>query len=138
MQKISTRWARGSEISKEQSLTIGLDLGDRSSHYCVLNAVGEVILEQQLPTTIKAMEQVFGRKVRSRIALETGLHSLWVSRQLTELGHEVIVAHARNVVDLAAAVLHAVADLLLVNIQGDVIHRFHGGASLVFLNQRGR
>jgi transposase len=34
---------------------------------------------------------------RSRIALETGAHSPWVSRLLTELGHEVIVAHARNV-----------------------------------------
>jgi len=34
---------------------------------------------------------------RSRIALETGTHSPWVSRQLTQLGHEVIVAHARNV-----------------------------------------
>jgi transposase len=29
--------------------------------------------------------------------LETGAHSPWVSRQLTHLGHEVIVAHARNV-----------------------------------------
>jgi hypothetical protein len=36
----------------------------------------------------------------------------------------------------ATAVLHAVADLPLVNIQADVIHRLHGGASLVFLNQR--
>ena len=34
---------------------------------------------------------------RSRIALETGMHSPWVSRGLSELGHEVIVAHARNV-----------------------------------------
>src|SRR5258705_8962659 len=33
----------------------------------------------------------------SRIALETGMHSPWVSRVLNELGHEVIVAHARNV-----------------------------------------
>ena len=39
-------------------------------------------------------------------------------------------------VNLAAAVLHAVADLLLVNVQSDVIHRLHEGASLVFLNQR--
>ena len=29
--------------------------------------------------------------------LETGMHSPWVSRVLNELGHEVIVAHARNV-----------------------------------------
>src|SRR5258707_3397037 len=39
-------------------------------------------------------------------------------------------------VDLATAVLHAVTYLLLVNIQSDVIHKFHGGASLVSLNQR--
>jgi transposase len=31
------------------------------------------------------------------MALETGTHSPWVSRLLSELGHEVIVAHARNV-----------------------------------------
>ena len=40
---------------------------------------------------------MFGRIPRSRVALETGTHSPWVSRQLTQLGHEVIVAHARNV-----------------------------------------
>src|SRR5882757_3970465 len=34
--------------------------------------------------------------------------------------------------DFATTVLHAVTDLSLVNIQPDVIHRFHGGASLVF------
>ena len=43
------------------------------------------------------MEKVFGAMPRSRVALETGAHSPWVSRQLTQLGHEVIVAHARNV-----------------------------------------
>jgi hypothetical protein len=39
-------------------------------------------------------------------------------------------------VDLATAVLHAVADLLLVDMQSNLIQRLHGGASLVFLNQR--
>src|SRR5438445_3352018 len=43
------------------------------------------------------MEAVFGAMARSRIALETGMHSPWVSRLLSGLGHEVIVAHARNV-----------------------------------------
>ena len=43
------------------------------------------------------MKEVFGKMPRSRIALETGMHSPWVSRGLSELGHEVIVAHARNV-----------------------------------------
>src|SRR4029077_4692274 len=39
-------------------------------------------------------------------------------------------------VNPAAAVLHAVADLPLGNMQADVIHRLHGGASSVSLNQR--
>jgi len=43
------------------------------------------------------MKEVFRAMPRSRIALETGMHSPWVSRGLSELGHEVIVAHARNV-----------------------------------------
>src|SRR6266705_439699 len=34
-------------------------------------------------------------------------------------------------VDTATAVLHAVADRFLVNIQTDVVHSLHGGASLV-------
>jgi transposase len=55
------------------------------------------MVDQKLPTTRQAIKQVFGRMPRSRVALETGAHSPWVSRLLTELGHEVIVAHARNV-----------------------------------------
>jgi transposase len=48
-------------------------------------------------TTPKAMKEVFGGMPRSRMALETGTHSPWVSRVLSELGHEVIVTHALNV-----------------------------------------
>lgn len=97
MKKISTVAIERIDIFKEQQLTIGLDLGDRTSHYCILNEAGEVILEHQLPTMPQGIEEVFGRIPRSRIALETGTHSPWVSRQLTQLGHEVIVAHARTV-----------------------------------------
>src|SRR5712671_629991 len=97
VKKISTVATNRNEIFKEPKLTIGLDLGDRSSHYCILDEAGEVILEHGLPTTKQGMQQVFSRIPRSRIALETGTHSPWVSRHLTQLGHEVIVAHARNV-----------------------------------------
>jgi len=78
-------------------LTIGLDLGDRSSSYCVLDEAGKILLEQKLPTTPEGMKQTFARMPRSRIAMETGTHSPWVSRLLKGLGHEVIVAHAQNV-----------------------------------------
>jgi transposase len=50
-----------------------------------------------VPTTPKGIEEVFGKIPPNRITLETGTHSPWVSRQLTRSGHEVIVAHARNV-----------------------------------------
>jgi transposase len=96
MRKISTMQRNGEKIFKGQ-LTIGLDLGDRSSAYCVLNEAGEVVLEHKLATTPEAMKQVFGSVPRCRIAMETGTHSPWVSRVLTALGHEVIVGHAQKV-----------------------------------------
>ncbi len=85
------------QIFKQAKLTIGLDLGDRTSHYCILDEAGNVILESSLPTTSNGIRQAFGRIPRCRIALETGTHSPWVSRQLAQMSHEVIVAHARNV-----------------------------------------
>ena len=97
MKKISTVQTFSNEILKEQKLTVGLDLGDRWSFYCVLDEAGKIILEQKVATTPEAMQQTFGKIPRSLIALETGTHSPWVSRLLTELGHEVIVAHAQKV-----------------------------------------
>src|SRR6266849_6487060 len=97
MKKISTMQVFSNEILKEQKLTIGVDLGDRWSFYCVLDEAGKIILEQKVPTTPEAMKQTFGKIPRSLIALETGTHSPWVSRLLTELGHEVLVAHAQKV-----------------------------------------
>jgi transposase len=97
MKKISTLQAFSNEILKEQKLTIGVDLGDRWSFYCVLDEAGKIILEQKLLTTPEVMKQTLGKISRSLIALETGTHSPWVSRLLTELGHEVIVAHAQKV-----------------------------------------
>src|SRR6202795_1725164 len=97
MKKISTVQTFGKEILKEHQLTIGLDLGDRWSFYCVLDEAGKIILEQKVASTSEAMKQTFGKIPRSLIALETGTHSPWISRLLTELGHEVIVAHAQKV-----------------------------------------
>ncbi len=102
MKKVGTAAAKATRNFRDRKLTISLDLGDRSSWYCVFDEAGEVRLEQRLGTTPKAMKEVFGGMPRSRIALETGMHSPWVSRLLSELGHEVIVAHARNVRHLGA------------------------------------
>jgi hypothetical protein len=55
---------------------VGLDLGDRSSWYCVLNEAGEVLLEQKVATTPKALKEVLGGMPRSRIALDRNAFAL--------------------------------------------------------------
>ena len=97
MKKTSTVRVNGNMIFKGQKLTIGLDLGDQWSCYCVLDEAGKIILKQKVATTPEAMEKAFAKIPRSLIALETGTHSPWISRLLTELGYKVIVAHAQRV-----------------------------------------
>src|SRR5215467_13676579 len=97
MKKVSTAVAKQSRNISRQKLTIGLDLGDRNSWYCVLDEAGRIQLEQQVRTTSKGLQEVFGAMLRSRVALEIGTHSPWISRLLSALGHEVIVANARKV-----------------------------------------
>ena len=83
--------------AQKRKFTIGVDLGDRSSRYCVLDEQGEVVQEGSVATTKKGLAQVFGALPHCRVALEVGTHSPWVSRRLADLGHEVIVANARRV-----------------------------------------
>ena len=97
MKKVSAAVSNQGRIVSQPTLTIGLDLGDRKSWYCVLDEAGQIQLEQRVRTAAKALCEVFGAKPRTRIALETGTHSPWISRLLSELGHEVIVANARKV-----------------------------------------
>ena len=47
MKKTSTVRVNGNMIFKGHKLTIGLDLGDRWSNYCVLDEAGEILLEQK-------------------------------------------------------------------------------------------
>ena len=89
--------------TRKRSLTIGMDLGDKISHYYVLDSEGELVREGTLTTTKKGMKQRFGSLQRCRIAMEVGTHSPWVSRLLGSLGHEVIVANARQVKLISAS-----------------------------------
>ena len=81
----------------QESMTVGMDLGDKRSRYCVLRSDGQVVKEGQVETTRKALTQVFGKMGRARIAIEVGTHSPWVGRLLEQFGHEVIVANPRQV-----------------------------------------
>ena len=50
MKKVSTMAAKQSRNFSQQKLTLGLDLGDRSSYYCVLDETGTVVLEHKVAT----------------------------------------------------------------------------------------
>ena len=87
----------GKTKSAQERVTIGMDLGDKTSRYCMLDNDGEILREGQVATTKPGIVEAFGSLGRVRIAIEVGTHSPWVSRLLQKLGHEVIVANPRQV-----------------------------------------
>jgi transposase len=87
-------------MSKEEifpNVTIGLDLGDKVSRVCEIDAGGKIVKTAAVATTPGAMERYFGGRPRCRVVLEASTHSPWVSRQLKELGHEAVVANTSEV-----------------------------------------
>jgi len=82
---------------REPERIVGLDLGDRWSHYCVLDCAGGIVQEGRIRTTALGVEEWFAELPPTCIVMEAGTHSPWVSRQLQGYGHKVIVANARKV-----------------------------------------
>jgi transposase len=76
--------------------TLGLDLGDRAHHVCVLDASGQIVREASLPNTRPALSQLLADFPHATVALEAGTHSPWISRYLTDLGATVLVANPRK------------------------------------------
>ena len=54
--RVNVNW---SSSAKGGPITIGLDLGDKTSRYCVLGDNGEVMPEGRVSTTKKAMAEKF-------------------------------------------------------------------------------
>ena len=77
--------------------TVGMDLGDRHSQLCVLDANGDVVEETRIRTMRTSVELYFRARPPMRVVMEVGTHSRWVSDIVEDAGHEVIVANARRV-----------------------------------------
>ena len=83
--------------SQQPSVTVGIDVGDRHSHLCLVDTrTGEVVEETRTTTTPAAFERRFAGAEPMRVAVEAGTHSPWISRLLERCGHEVLVANARK------------------------------------------
>jgi hypothetical protein len=57
MKKVSTVAAKASRKILQQKLTVGLDLGDRNSCYCVLDEMGRIQVEGRVRTNAKALQE---------------------------------------------------------------------------------
>lgn len=78
--------------------TLGLDIGDRTSHYFVLDeSTGEILAEGKERTRRADLERLFGRLDRVRVVLETGTHSAWIAALAEQCGHKTVVAQSSRV-----------------------------------------
>src|SRR6202008_2766189 len=102
MKKISTVAAKPSRKISQQKLTIGLDLGDRNSWYCVLDEAGTIQLEQRMRTTAKALQEVFGAMPSETIRSSRVRMEAW--RQWL-LGRQENHVHKKPRIDLTPTVL---------------------------------
>jgi transposase len=84
-------------MAKDTGVIVGLDVSDRFSSYCMLDAAsGEVVEEGKVATRAAALSSRFDAGTPLRVVLETGTHATWIARLLRALGHEVLVADARR------------------------------------------
>ena len=86
---------RGELSPNLDRLTVGMDLGDRWSHYCILGLQGETLSEGQVPTTQADVAEFFQALPPARVVMEVGTHSPWVQEVIAGEGHEVLVANPR-------------------------------------------
>jgi transposase len=81
-----------------KNLTVGLDLGDRHHHVCVLDEAGEIV---HLPARRRGHPLVspplrFGPRLLTRPSPRCRAPCPWVSRLVAAAGHPVLVANARK------------------------------------------
>jgi len=76
-------------------LTVGVDLGDQWSNYCILGLSGETLAEGKFRTRKQEVAEFFQNLATSRVVFEVGTHSAWVGEVIAGFGHEVLVANPR-------------------------------------------
>lgn len=69
----------------------GLDLGKKSSHFCIVDENRHVVREGKLSNRPSSLEKVFGKLKPMRIVLEASCKSFWMADQLETLGHRPVV-----------------------------------------------
>lgn len=78
-------------------ITVGLDVGDKRTHWCALDGDRKVVSRGSFRTTRDELEQALVPFCGAKVVLEAGSQSPWMSRSLRGIGHDVQVADPRRV-----------------------------------------
>lgn len=76
--------------------TLGIDLGDKTSTYCLIDAEGRVVEEGVVETVREALVGRFQGHAPARVVIEASPQCHWVANVLEASGHEVVVANPRH------------------------------------------
>jgi transposase len=104
-QKLEPQAARTSEEKGRQQgmpgpnrdrLTVGVDLGDKWSNYCIVGLDGEKLTEGEVVTAPQDFTEFFQSMAAARVVMEVGTHSAWARDVVASCGHEVLVANPRQ------------------------------------------
>ena len=69
----------------------GLDMGKKSSHFCLVDEKRKVLEEDKVRNTEADLRRAFGKRRPMRICIEASTKSFWLADRLRELGHIVVV-----------------------------------------------
>ena len=93
---MSSRTPEATPVTREWTVTVGLDIGDRYSYFYVIDREGRYVEDGRIGTTPESIERWCRVMPTARIVVESSTHSPWISRVVRSVGHEVIVANARR------------------------------------------
>lgn len=83
----------------------GIDVHSKYSEICGLSESGEVEVRTRIATTEASIRRFFSGRASTRIVYEAGPAGPWLSRLLTELGHDVTVVNPRRLRLIAESTL---------------------------------
>ena len=85
-----------SDFQSHSQLTIGMDLGDKISDYCVLDAEGRTLEEARVPSSPEAFARDLSRFRGAKLFLEVGTHARWALETLESQGIEATAINPRQ------------------------------------------
>ena len=81
----------------------GLDLGKKSSHFCIMDSKREVIERGQVRNRIADLSKCFGELPPMKVVLEASCKAFWIADRLEDMEHEVTVVDPGRTKAIGAA-----------------------------------